>query len=576
MFLVFCLFLASTVKPVYAANLAPSGNLYQTELPRSYHAHCQERNCTLQLQQLSNKIPSLVATGSTLLVDALLDSISILPDGNIKLDKGLALRTPIGLIELFNADFVLDLAANNTVERLHGTAQAPLPALGIFNNDASLAPVNVEFGIEPGRNLGNLPTPLEPDEQYLFFRFDVGLNQVPSTSNQENSQPVTEIATAEGQYVTLMVSLTKLFVYVDGQLSLANFTSLTLLGNILQLFARLPFRLADETGTVRLAGLVTDNLSDSFLEVQGIYTIEQSLAAQWFGSNRSTVLSSGALLINREGVLLRGNSKSNILPTYLFEGEAKIEVFLPFNMNQWNGYVKNSGSIELPVLAWHKEGKVEWNNISFQAFVDGVSNHRILAASQPLFLVVKDSTNGAVAFAARSYQKNAEVTSTGYSWTVEKVVDGATNTAAAAQFGYRSAKEFGLNNYEWVQKTASNLTETGYQSATELSQQSSAWISEQVTNTVTTVQTGVAAATESATELSQESSAWISEQVSNTVTTVQTGVEAATDLVNDSYQSVKTQATCATSYVQSGWCKWTGFCEQVEPCSDDSADETSP
>jgi hypothetical protein len=141
---------------------------------RAYDLACEAGVCTLDFPLELAPLPKL---GAQIAIDKLENNLPLLPDGtSLELTDSLTVKLPVGDILLRNADLAVTLGEDGAIEQLRGTAEVPLPRLGILENVALNGPVKADVGFERGANLADLNAPLDPDRQYMFVHFGSGLD----------------------------------------------------------------------------------------------------------------------------------------------------------------------------------------------------------------------------------------------------------------------------------------------------------------------------------------------------------------------------------------------------------------
>lgn len=490
--LVVALCLLTVVHPVLAAGVMPPLQAEPSDPGlNTYGFVCNEGVCTFRFKNIGIQIPALVAASSSLALEALLGKVNVLPTGSqLKIAEDVTLQTPVGIFDLFDADLTVDFGVDNSLQRLHGTAQIPLPSLGILNNGAAIAPAIAEIGLDLGKYLHHLQAPLDPERHYLFIKLGAGFPsiqrpQTPTNFGEPNSA-------GPGQNLTLVIDPQQAYTYIQGQLSVRNLAQLALLDDLMALTLDLPFRFANETMTVQVEGALTGELTTTFLKLEGLYAIEKNFVSQWMGVNDQPVAVNGALLINHEGILLRGATHAALFPDRLFTGDLMVEAFTPFDGQFWNAYVKAGGNVEIPALAFHSAGELQLSPPTLEDVAENALVQEIAAVTSPVFVVMKESANGAVVYAARGYQATKQYATASGEWAVDKVIDGATGTVALAGAAYQSTGDLARHSYDWVAGNISNggqrfahLAQSGYQSAAAWTGDGYAWVAG---STVTGVQ----------------------------------------------------------------------------------------
>ena len=511
------------VQPLLAAPIADAPA--DTALdPSAYGVTCTAGVCTLHIKDAGIAVPDVVAAGATLLLTFLQDQIHLLPDGaGLRITDDVTIQTPMGKLALFGTDMIIELAADNTVERLRGTAEIPWPSLlGASEGSIQHALAVADIGLEPGKYLTHLNVPLAAEQRYFYMRLGAGLATDTTGALQRETLHAIDSPVTRGQYLTLIVDPTALDVMLDGNLTIAMLDELLLFNQFLTDQTGLPFELASEAVNVHLSGLVSGNLRDSYLRVDGLYTLEKQFIRNWFQTDASPLAVTGSLLINQEGVLLSGLTRSSILPDRLFDGEMRVEAFLPLNGNLWGAYVAAGSQADLPLLALQHAGEQTLSAAPLQAVVDDA-----LASMQPLFVVVQDSATDVVVYAARGYQTAQAVASNSYAWTVETVIDGTTSATNAAWAGVHSVQDLATVSYHWT----ADVVALGAAQTIALARNTYSWTATQVDQGATAIAGATATGYQATRDLAGNTYSW-------TAATTSTSVAAVSAVAVGSYGAV--------------------------------------
>lgn len=476
---------------------APSATL-PTDTPldtTAYGIQCTGGVCTLRIKDAGVALPAPVAAGATLLLTFLQDQIQVLPEGaGLQITDDVTIQTPMGKLALFDTDMVIQLAADNTIERLRGTAQVPWPSfLGSEAVGVERALAVADIGVEPGKFLNHLNIPLTPEQSYFYIRLGVGVQTDAMGALQREMLYAIDSPVTRGQYLTLLIDPQQLDLWLDGNLTIALLDDWLLFNEFLTDQTGLPFELASEAVNFHVTGLVSSDWRTSYLQLDGLYTLEKQFIRNWFQTDASPLAVTGSLLINGEGVLFHGLTRSSVLPDRLFDGEMRVEAFLPLDGNLWGAYVATGGQADFPLWARRHDGEQHFAATQLRPWVDSTvttavaATDRALAQSaaavQPLFFVVKDGATDAVVYAGRGYQLAQNAASDSYAWTVERVITGATSATALAHTTVHSVQDLAATSYQW----GADVVTSGATSTTELARKAYAWTATGVTTGATTV-----------------------------------------------------------------------------------------
>lgn len=458
------LLIVSMAQPALASPFA-SPQMATPIDPAAYGIHCTEGVCTLRIKDAGITLPTPVAAGATLLLTFLQDQIHLLPEGaGLQITDDVTIQTPMGKLALFDTDMVIQLTADNAIERLHGTAQIPWPSfLGAEATKGERALALADIGWEPGKFLKHLNLPLATEQAYFYIRLGVGVQTDATGALQRETLHAIETPVTRGQYLTLLMDPQKLDLWLDGNLTLALLDEWLLFNEFLTDQTGLPFELASEAVNFHVSGLLSPALATSYLRLDGLYTLEKQFIRNWFQTDASPLAVTGSLLINREGLLLSGLTRSSVLPNRLFDGEMHVEAFLPLAGTFWDAYVATGTAATSPLWAMAHENEQRFSAALLRPFVtDALARvTQTTERVQPLFVVVTDTTNDAVVYAARGYQRTQDVAVDSYAWTVDTVVNSATGAAAMAQAGIHSVQDLTVHSYQWtVDVVASGATNT--------------------------------------------------------------------------------------------------------------------
>lgn len=163
---------------------------------------CDAQNqCTLSV-----KIPGV--TSAAIAFQAAFKDIAFDPEGYV-VKKGLSVKSPRGAIPLPNANVVFTLATNPAqgLVGVNGTSKTPFPTVGITKNIKVTQGGMAQLGINLGKNLEALGAHLNPNTQYLYFRFNQGLS---------GSLPNATFTAPGGKSVTAVLDPADPYIYLAG------------------------------------------------------------------------------------------------------------------------------------------------------------------------------------------------------------------------------------------------------------------------------------------------------------------------------------------------------------------------
>lgn len=486
----------------------------------AYGIHCTAGVCTLRIKDAGVALPAPVAAGATLLLTFLQDQIQMLPEGaGLQITDDVTIQTPMGKLALFDTDMVIQLAADNTIERLRGTAQVPWPSfLGSEAVGVERALAVADIGLEPGKFLNHLNLPLVADQAYFYLRLGAGVQTDATGAPQRETLRAIDSPVTRGQYLTVLFEPQNFDLLLDGNLTIALLDDWLLLNEFLTDQTGLPFALASEAVNLHVSGLLSTDWRASYLRLDGLYTLEKQFIRNWFQTDASPLAVTGSLLINREGLLLSGLTRSSVLPDRLFDGEMWVEAFLPLASNFWNAYVATGTQATSPLWAMQHAHEQHFSAALLQPLVNSAlaSVEQTAATVQPLFVVVKDTATDAVVYAARGYQQTQAAASDGYAWTVETVVNSATTATALTQAGIASVQDLTTFSYRWT----ADLVAAGATTTADVARDAYTWTATQVTNGAATVADVTADGYRATLDLAGASYNWTATATGSAVATV--------------------------------------------------------
>ncbi|MCB0071338.1 MAG: hypothetical protein KDE20_07765 [Caldilineaceae bacterium] len=335
------------------AAAACTGSDEPTPNLRAYDVACAAGVCTLDVPLELAPLPKL---GAQIAIDKLENNLTFLPDGTtLDLTDSLSVKLPVGEILLRNADLNMTLGEDGAVEQLRGTAEVPLPRLGILENVALTGPVKADVGFERGANLADLNAPLDPDRQYMFIHFGSGLDLTADHVAADGETRTLAINIPQGQRATLIIDTEEPFAYLAGNLTLRYDEQLAFVGEWLSaadLASGIPLR---HSVGVEFTGAMGEN-QPLFLRVGGSYAADAGLVGRWVGMDITPLAVHGVMTINDQGMLLDGVAHTEIFPETFMDGTMATQVFIPFEGELRDAYVKVDAQAEFPLAHATVEG----------------------------------------------------------------------------------------------------------------------------------------------------------------------------------------------------------------------------
>lgn len=526
------------VQPVLAASIfAPTTKNLQTEPiadPAAYGVQCSAGVCTLRIKDAGIAVPGMVAAGASLLFTFLQEQIRVLPEGaGLQITDDVTIQTPMGKLALFDTDLIVQLAADQTIERLRGTAQIPWPSFGGETPGVEQALAIADIGLEPGKYLSHLNLPLGAEQAYFYLRLGAGLQTDATGAPQRTTLHAIDTPVTRGQYLTLLIDPQKLDLLIDGNLTIALLDDWFQVNQFLTDQTGLPFELASEAVNFHVSGLLSADLAAAYLQLDGLYTLEKQFIRNWFQTDASPLAVTGSLRIDHKGLLLNGLTRSSVLPDRLFDGEMRVEAFLPMNGNFWNAYIATATQADSPLWLMAHENKQQFSAEAVRPLVDNA-----VATVQPLFVVVKDNATDAVVYAGRGYHAVQDAASDGYAWSVETLIDGASSASAIATSGIDSAATLATGSYNWT----TDLLANGATATRSAAHNAYAWTATQLTNGATTAVEATAQGYHATLDLAGDAYAW-------TANTTTAGAATVGALTADSYTALACGVTAQVDRV---------------------------
>lgn len=495
--------------------------------PTAYGVHCTQGVCTLRIKDAGMAVPGVVAAGASLLFTFLQEQIRVLPEGaGLQITDDVTIQTPMGKLALFNTDMIVQLAADQTIERLRGTAQIPWPSFGGATDGVEHALAVADIGLEPGKYLSHLNLPLATNQSYFYLRLGAGLQTDTTGAPQRTVLHAIDTPVTRGQYLTLLIDPQKLDLLLDGNLTIALLDDWLQVNQFLTDQTGLPFELASEAVNFHVSGLLSADLAASYLQLDGLYTLEKQFIRNWFQTDASPLAVTGSLRIDGEGLLFNGLTRSSVLPDRLFDGEMRVEAFLPMNGSLWNAYIATATQANAPLWLMAHENEQQYSAEALRPLVDSAVA-TVSTTVQPLFVVVKDNATDAVVYAGRGYHALQGAASESYAWSVETLIDGATNATAITASGIDSVTTLAAGSYNWT----TDLLANGATATASAARNAYAWTAAQVTNGATTAATATTQGYRATLDRAGDAYAW-------TASTTTAGAATVGALTADSYTAV--------------------------------------
>lgn len=314
----------------------------------AYGVTCTTSSCTVDVPVTLSPLSRL---GAQFAIRTVQENLNLLPDGaSIELNDALTLELPVGDLLLTDADLVLTRTEEGKIQELRGTAQLPLPALGALENLALSGPIKADVGYARGADLAHLHAPLEADRAYVYFNFGSGLEMTVDQSTEDGAIRTIDLTVPKGQRATLVVDTQEPFAYLTGNLSLAYDEQLAVAGDLLNVMdaagATTGIPVRHNVG-VEWTTAVGQH-QPAFLRLGGSYAADAGLVGRWLGVNLTPVTVRGAMTLNGDGMLLDGVAATEIFPETVLNGELYTQLYIPFDGQFGEAYVKLDGAMVVP------------------------------------------------------------------------------------------------------------------------------------------------------------------------------------------------------------------------------------
>jgi hypothetical protein len=322
---------------------------------------CSDGVCSLSVDL--DAIDERVSTSALQLASGILtvaeQNISAIPSGtDLEVNDRVTLSLPVGNIEMFNADLDVERDDEGQIERFYGTASIPLPTLGILGDLQLIAPGEAVVAYDTGESLAHLGAPLDPERRYLAMHFGSG-------NERAVTDPAFSFTGEEGQNsLVLIVDPAERFVHAVGNVMLVDTAQLlteevasvigaTGVEGLVPAAGLLP--LPEQLG-LRLALLVTDDLSESEFELSGGYAVSGGPLAARFGLELEPVAFEGTFQASDDGVAMIGKARSAFQPGEVFGTEGTAAVHVPLLGSGERASLALGGKVDVPMFSF-SEGK---------------------------------------------------------------------------------------------------------------------------------------------------------------------------------------------------------------------------
>jgi hypothetical protein len=310
---------------------------------------------TLDLDAVDEHVSASTLQLASGILRAAQSNISSVPSGaGLEVDDHVTLSLPIGSIDMFDADLELERADDGEIERFYGSANVPIPTLGLLGDLHLITPGKATIAYDTGAELEHLGAPLDPEKRYLTIHFGSG-------SERAVTDPAFSFTGDEGQNsLLLIVDPTDRYIHAVGNVMLVDTAQLlteevagalgaTGLEGLVPSIGLLP--LPEQMG-LRMAILVTDDLADSKLELGGGYAVSGGPLAARFGLDVEPVAFEGTFELSDEGLAMVGKARSALQPDEVFAGEGSASVVVPLLGSGERASLVLESNVDVPMFSF--------------------------------------------------------------------------------------------------------------------------------------------------------------------------------------------------------------------------------
>ena len=231
----------------------------------------------------------------------------------------------------------------------------PFPTFGLLDDVRVVTPARANVGLDLGKNLPDTGFELDPDRPYLFFNaVSAADTAMDVTGRTAGKMDAFSLSFAPGQRATLIIDTVEPVAYLDGHVTLSGIDQIALLGGLLESTPiadyvpdTLPLRERTQFG---LSGKFSKDLAESRLTLSGAYLLDAGILPARLGIEAQVLNLQGELTVSRDGVLVDGVLKSAVEPDKLFDGGARVVMFVPFSKMAGPGYAGVDASVKAPAV----------------------------------------------------------------------------------------------------------------------------------------------------------------------------------------------------------------------------------
>lgn len=211
------------------------------------------------------------------------------------------------------------------------------------------APLIDELGIRNGDEIAYLALPIDKEQKYFLLLVSDrnALGQI--------VEGTSEVASPSAPFhysVALVANPQDLFMYLEGNVSLHYDERASLMNQLVNpassLLVMPDYLPVQEQIHASIEGLLSDDVSEMFVEIRGSYTLSGGILIDRIGFDAVPISTDGLLAVRAEGVELAAKVQSAIQPDQLFTGELAVEMFAPFTADGQDMEITLSGDTHLP------------------------------------------------------------------------------------------------------------------------------------------------------------------------------------------------------------------------------------
>ncbi|HRW46507.1 MAG: hypothetical protein M9936_19070 [Caldilinea sp.] len=332
--------------PLHAQSDAPGGLA-------TYGVTCDAGQCKLTVNTSIIKTEVPVPATAPIRFDLPVGDTGFLSGAGLEISDKIAIRLPVGEIEIRAGEFLVGLNKQGQVDRLRGTATSVVPNLALPNGMKIGGEFAAEFGYEFGSEMGAISHLLEPDQRYLFLRLGEGFTLDTTLPGEAGQQVPLTLSVPQNESTTLVVDPASKVLYVDGRFNLSQVLRLAVVGGLMGIDVgqlpmlsglALPLR-----STVGVAALFSPDRERNFVELNGDIGIEGGPLGRLLQVEGAPLMLDSTVRVDRSGIRLQGVADARLAPATLLESGGTVELFIPFERLS-DASIRIGGNLSVPVL----------------------------------------------------------------------------------------------------------------------------------------------------------------------------------------------------------------------------------